>query len=172
MALRVGSHTFPRVAAAALALTSLLLALSALLGASGAAAAARAKPPEITSVKPSLAVVGDRLTIRGRNFRRGKGRNTVVFKRDGGRALFVKADISTSKLMRVVVPSRLEGLLPVEDGIRQHSRFRVRILSARLGRSFTPLARSPRIGIVAAGDADCDADGRINRIDAITTTTC
>jgi hypothetical protein len=110
-------------------------------------------------------VVGERLTIRGRDFRAGKGRNTVVFKRDGGRTLFVKADLSTRKLIRVTVPARLEALLPVRDGARQYARFRVRVLSARLGRSFTPLSRSPRLGMPVAADGDCDSDGRTNRVD-------
>ena len=38
------------------------------------------------------AKVGDTISIRGRNFSRGKNKNTVVFKRDGARAVFAKAD--------------------------------------------------------------------------------
>ena len=36
--------------------------------------------------------VGEMLTIRGRHFVRGRNKNTVVFKRDGARAVFAKAD--------------------------------------------------------------------------------
>ena len=36
------------------------------------------------------AKVGDTISIRGRNFIRGKNKNTVVFKRDGARAVFVE----------------------------------------------------------------------------------
>ena len=39
--------------------------------------------------------VGDTLTIRGKNFRAGEGRNSVIFKRDGHRALFVRAGAAT-----------------------------------------------------------------------------
>ncbi|CAA9476650.1 MAG: hypothetical protein AVDCRST_MAG69-484, partial [uncultured Solirubrobacteraceae bacterium] len=175
MALRLGSHTFPRVAAAALALTSLLLALCALLGAPGAAAAARAKPPEITSVTPARTTVGERLTVRGRHFRRGKGRNTLVLRRDGARSVFVKADISTSKMMRVAIPERLTRFLAVENGTPQFTRFRARVISARLGRSFTPVSKSPVIGPrkppappakpAPPADGDCDFDGTPNAVD-------
>ncbi|CAA9463910.1 MAG: hypothetical protein AVDCRST_MAG38-481 [uncultured Solirubrobacteraceae bacterium] len=164
MELRIRSH-LPFAFPAGLGLGLLVLVLVALLTPGDASAAKRAKPPTVSSVSPSKAVVGDRLTIRGRNFRAGKGRNTVVFKRDGGRALFVKADLSTRKMIRVTVPARLEALLPVRDGARQYAQFRIRVLSARLGRSFTPLARSPRIGMPIAADADCDGDGRTNRYD-------
>jgi hypothetical protein len=148
-----------------LGLAVLLGALLAALWAGASPAAARAKAPTVTSVSPMKAEVGDRLTIRGRNFRAGKGRNTVVFKRDGGRALFVRSDLSTRKLIRVTVPARLETLLPVRDGARQYARFRIRVLAGKLGRSFTPLSRSPRLGMPIAADADCDGDGRTNRAD-------
>ena len=39
--------------------------------------------------------IGQKLEIRGRNFRRGRNKNTVVFKRTGGKAVFVKADVGT-----------------------------------------------------------------------------
>ena len=45
------------------------------------------------------------------NFRRGRNKNTVVFKRDGGRAVFVKADIGTDKLLRSSCPHRSRSAL-------------------------------------------------------------
>ncbi len=164
MELRIRSH-LPHSATTGLGLAVLFAAAVALLWPGESVAAKRAKPPTVSSVSPSKAVVGDRLTIRGRNFRAGKGRNTVVFKRDGGRPLFVKADISTRKMIRVTVPARLETLLPLQDGARQYAQFRVRVLSGRLGRSFTPLSRSPRLGMPVAVDGDCDADKRLNGTD-------
>ena len=47
-------------------------------------------------------------TITGKNFSRGKAKNSVLFKRDKGKALFVKADVSTTKKLTVVVPKTLE----------------------------------------------------------------
>jgi len=74
-------------------LLRLLLALAVSLPAALPAGAAAAKPkyPSITKVSPMQLGVGDTLTLRGKNFRAGKGRNTVVFQRTGGRAVFVKA---------------------------------------------------------------------------------
>ncbi len=164
MELRIRSHV-PYSGATGLGLTVLLAAVVTLLWPGESLAAKRAKSPTVGSVSPSKAVVGDRLTIRGRNFRAGKGRNTVVFKRDGGRPLFVKADLSTRKMIRVTVPARVETLLPLENGARQYAQFRVRVLSGRLGRSFTPLSRSPRLGMPVAADGDCDGDKRLNAAD-------
>ena len=62
-----------------------------------ATADAATKTPVITKVTPKSVNVGDTLLIAGKNFRVGKGKNTVLFKRDGGKALFVKAGLSTRK---------------------------------------------------------------------------
>ena len=164
MELRIRSH-IPYSGRTGLGVALLVAALVALLWPDASVAAKRAEPPTVSSVSPLKAAVGDRLTIRGRNFRAGKGRNTVVFRRDGGRSLFVRADISTRKMIRVTVPARLETLLPLQDGARQYAQFRVRVLSGRLGRSFTPLSRSPRLGVPLAADGDCDRDGRTNGTD-------
>ena len=48
--------------------------------------------------------IGQKLEIRGRYFLRGRNKNTVVFKRTGGKAVFVKADVGTTKLLRLTVP--------------------------------------------------------------------
>ena len=54
----------------------------------------KAKPPVVTADRPDERRVGETLTIRGQNFRRGQNKNTVAFKRDGGKAVFVKAETS------------------------------------------------------------------------------
>src|SRR5690242_9888860 len=85
------------------------VAMTAALGAllvPAAAGQAEAKArkshlPVVTSVAPLKLAVGQRLTVRGRNFVRGKGKDTVVFKRDGGKAVFVKADLSTATMLKV-----------------------------------------------------------------------
>src|SRR5438034_10897021 len=89
---------------------AMMAALAALLVPAGPAEAAtkKVKAPVITAVSPMQAEIGDVLTIRGRNFRRGKGRNTVAFKRDGAPAIFVKADIATARQLKVLVPTKLE----------------------------------------------------------------
>jgi hypothetical protein len=159
---------------------ALSAALAALLAPAGVAEAKKSVPkPVVTKVSPMQARVGDTLTIYGRNFRKGKGRNTVAFRRDGGKTVFVKADVSTLKQMRVVLPTTLTPLLAVENGQPTFTRFRIRILARRFGRSFTALSKSPRIGpalpkpgqpgapgstpAADAATADCDNDGVLNK---------
>ena len=78
--------------------------------------AKKAKAPVITKVTPKTADVGTKLTITGKNFRRGKAKNSVLFRRDKGKALFVKADVSTTKKLTVVVPKTLEKYMIVKGG--------------------------------------------------------
>jgi hypothetical protein len=90
--------------------------------------------------------VGARLEIRGRFFRPGLCKNTVVFQRRGGKAVFVRADLGTRKLLKVTLPARLEKQLLVREGFAVPTRFRLRVLVNRFGKGFTRNARSPVIG--------------------------
>ncbi len=85
--------------------------------------------------------VGDTLTIRGKNFIRGKNRNTVVFKRDSSRAVFVKSTLATGKQIRVVASQKLREFLPDNTT----ARFRLRVLSRRFSKKFTSNRNSPNI---------------------------
>ena len=156
---------------------------------SASASAKRKKAPVVRSVTPLKLSVGDTLTLKGRHFRRGKGKNTVLFKRQRGKAVFVKADVSTAKLLKVKVPSRLMDQMLMEAGTRVPTRFSLRVLSTRLGKRFTSGKLSPVIapaapvagqpgavtpGAAAAGGAapagpgevpangDCDSDLILN----------
>lgn len=162
------------------------VACIAVLPATAASAATKSKLPRITSVAPMKLGVGDVLTIRGTNFRAGTGRNSVVFKRDGARAVFVKAGRSTRTSIKVRVPASLAKYLPSVNGKPGSARFRLRVLAARFSRGYTALGKSPTIAPanttvegtkVGAGSApgvtplapavppgppappDCDADG-------------
>ena len=142
------------------------------------AGAATKKTPAITKVTPKTAYVGTKLTITGKNFKRGKAKNSVLFRRDGGKALFVKADVSTTKKLTVVIPKTLEKYMVSKGGAPVATRFRVRVLAAKLTKSFTAAKASPVIaperiggdasdgaGVPTAPDGDCDADGILNRVD-------
>src|SRR3712207_6258251 len=164
---------------------ALLGALGALLapptaGAATATASAKKakKYPVITSVRPMETNIGQTLTITGRNFKRGRNKNTVLFKRDGARAVFVKADIGTTKLLKVKLPEKLAAALRQVNGSPTMTTFRLRVLSRRLGKSFTSGDRAPRIGpelppappkiedqSVTNPDGDCDGDGARNGAD-------
>jgi hypothetical protein len=157
------------------ALTALLVPATA--GAATAhAAKKKVKAPVVTRVTPRSANVGDTLTIRGHYFRRGKLKNTVVFKRDGGRAVFVKADIGTTKMLKVKLSGKLTTALKVVNGAPAATKFRIRVLTTKLGRRFTSGKLVPTIGpqrpksstpapSPAAADGDCDGDGQRNRVD-------
>ena len=140
-----------------------------------------AKAPVITKVTPKTAAVGTKLTIQGKNFKRGKAKNSVLFRRDKGKALFVKADVSTTKQLIVVVP---------EDAREVHERRGRPTRSPRASacacsppssaRPSPPTKLSPVIGpekangtgdnsggagVPTAPDGDCDSDGVKNGAD-------
>jgi hypothetical protein len=136
----------------------------------------KAKAPVVTSIRPMSVEIGQTLDIRGKYFIRGRYRNTVAFKRDGGKAIFVKAKVGTTKLLRVTVPKKLEKELTKVGTSVVPTRFRVRILTKKFGKKFTKLTRSPLIAPKSAAlppgyveslpDGDCDNDGQKNRVDA------
>ncbi len=115
-------------------------------GQAEAAKKKKVKLPVITSVKPLKATVGDTLTIKGRNFRKGKGRDSVGFKRAGSAVVFVKSDLSTKSTMTVKLPAKLEKVM---YGATQH--FRLRVLARRFGKSYTPKKLSPTVSPRPAG---------------------
>lgn len=157
-------------------LPRLLLPVTACLAvavpAESAMAAKAGKPsyPSITEVAPMELGVGDTLTLRGKGFRAGKGRNTVVFQRTGGRAIFVKAGKATKTAISVTIPPKMLSALGQKSGKPVATRFRIRVLAGRLGRRFTTEKNSPVIGPRATTPEstanDCDRDLVPNTKDA------
>jgi hypothetical protein len=157
---------------AAFAAASVALFASAVAGAvaPSAQAAKKKKAPVITSVAPKDVAVGESLTIRGRYFIPGRNKNTVVFKRDGARAVFVKAAFGTKKMLRVTVPATVQKYFVVKAGNPVPTRFRLRVLAKRFGKKFTSLKRSPLISgprppqaVAPSAEGDCDGDGVKNK---------
>ena len=174
MALRLRIRPHSRRAAWIAALVALLA--SAVAGAIAPSAhAAKRKAPVITSIAPKDVAVGEQLTIRGRNFIRGRYRNTVVFKRDGARAVFAKAAVGTRKMLRLGVPDSLQEFFALNAGNPVPTRFRLRILAKKFGKRFTTNALSPIVSAPrparfvapteALPDGDCDGDGEKNKFD-------
>jgi hypothetical protein len=144
-----------------------------------ATAGAAVKTPVIKKVTPKNVNVGETLTIHGKNFRSGKAKNTVLFKRDKGKALFVKAGLATKKKIMVSIPKSLEKYMAVKDGKPTATRFRLRVLTTKLSKSFTAVKSSPTVGpeqvkpadgagggggvtVTLDPNADNDADGLTN----------
>jgi hypothetical protein len=138
-------------------------------------ATAKKRAPVVKSVSPLSTNIGQTLTIRGKHFKAGRNKNSVAFKRDGGKAVFVKADIGTKKMLKVVLSDKLEPALLVRNGAPSATQFRVRVLAKRFGKKFTGLSRSPVIGPklppappappAADPDGDCDGDNLLNGVD-------
>src|SRR4051794_31683180 len=171
MVLRPRTRPMLRRAVAAAALGALLVP---------ATAGAKAKAPVISKIAPKTANVGTKIVLSGKNFKRGKATNSVLFKRDKGKALFVKADVSTTKQLTVVVPKTLEKYMASKGGVAVPTRFRVRVLATKLSKKFTNDKLSPVIGpekastsdgnsggagVPTAPDGDCDSDGVKNGVD-------
>jgi hypothetical protein len=153
-------------------------AMTAALGAllvPATAGAATKHTPTISKVAPKSVAVGETLTIQGKYFTRGKGKNRVWFKRDKGKSLLVKAGVSTTRKLQVVIPKALEKYMAIKSGQPSATKFRLRVLSSRLGKAFTSARLSPTVGPEkpkddgAGGsstpDGDCDGDGVKNGID-------
>jgi hypothetical protein len=155
----------------------LALAGTALVTAPAAHAAKKqtSPAPTITRIAPKEIVIGQTLTIRGRHFRPGKGKTSVAFQKAGGKVQFVKADLSTTKLIRVAIPATLQAQLTQVAGAAVPTRFRLRILTTRFGKKFTSAKLSPKIapapiaGTVdtstSGPNGDCDGDGQRNGVD-------
>ena len=126
-----------------------------------ASAGAATKTPVITKVTPKNVSVGETLTIHGKNFRSGKAKNTVLFKRDGGKALFVKAGLSTKKKITVVIPKSLEKYMVVKSDAATASRFRLRVLTTKLSKRYTSLKASPTVGPEKVKPTDGNGDGTV-----------
>jgi hypothetical protein len=161
----------------------LLAAAVAILApaASADAATTRTTYPSIAKIDPLNLAIGETMTVYGKGFVRGKNKNTVVFKRDKGRAIFAKAETATTSKLKVVVPEKLRPYLGERAGVDVPTKFRVRILAKRFGKRYTALDASPMIAPTAAmadkpGDvppapaappapSDCDGDAIIDDVD-------
>jgi hypothetical protein len=114
------------------------------------ATAGAATTPKVTSVSPLKLKIGERLTVRGKGFLRGKNRNTVVFKASGARAVFVKAESATATKLVVKVPAKLAPFLQVSAGQPKATRFQLRVLAKKLSPSYTSKGHSPVIAPATA----------------------
>jgi len=138
----------------------LLLLACALLAALLVPTSAMAKStkrtyPVIRTVTPLKVTIGGQLTIKGANFKAGKGKNSIVFKRDGKPAVFVKSGLSTKKKIYVTVPDKLAAFLGADDaGGAVPTRFRLRVLAGRFSKSFTSTRLSPIIKPKAAASTN------------------
>jgi hypothetical protein len=102
--------------------------------------------PTIKSIHPLTANIGQKLTIRGTGFVRGKKKNTVVFMGAGKRVVWVKADTATTKTITVKLPDTLTAILTNSNGALVSTRLQVRVIAKKSARAFTKISKSPKIG--------------------------
>ncbi|MFL5825488.1 MAG: IPT/TIG domain-containing protein [Thermoleophilaceae bacterium] len=157
------------------------MALAAAVASTGVAdARARAATsPVVKKVRPLKIHIGETLTITGSGFVKGKKKNTVVFMGPSKKVVWVKADSATTTTIKLKLPVKIAPLLTVKSGKVEQTRLRLRVISKRSGRSFTPAKISPivvpKLGDVGvtpgpgggpgAASADCDNDGIPNSVD-------
>jgi hypothetical protein len=122
-----------------------LLALAAYLMAVSPAWAKKSSAPTVKSIHPLNARIGQKLTIRGTGFVRGKKKNTVVFMGAGKRVVWVKADTATTKTITVKLPDTLAALLTNQGGALVATKLQVRVIAKKSARSFTKLSKSPKV---------------------------
>jgi len=134
-------------------ITSIALSAAAVLAFPAGAAVAKKAPkyPVVTKVTPMKAGVGDLMTITGKGFRSGANKNTIVFKRSGQRAVFVKAEHATTTKLSLHVPLKLQAYMSLENGQPAPSVFAIRVISKRFGQKFTARKLSPTIGPAGTG---------------------
>jgi IPT/TIG domain/Bacterial TSP3 repeat len=126
---------------------SLVLALLAcacvLFPAAANAASAKTSTPVVTSVSPKRVEIGKTITIKGRNFVRGRNKNSVVFSNSKRAAIFVTATKATRTKLSFKLPEKLAKLLGTKNGVQAPTRLRLRVVSKRAGARLTPTKLSP-----------------------------
>src|SRR4051794_11029184 len=106
----------------------------------------KSSAPTVKSIRPLTANIGQKLTIRGTGFVRGKKKNTVVFMGAGKRVVWVKADSASTKTITVKLPDTLAAILTNSAGSLVATKLQVRVISKKSARAFTKLSKSPKIG--------------------------
>jgi hypothetical protein len=133
-----------------------------------ASASAKSTPvPVIKSISPLTLNVGEKLTVKGKNFLPGKGKTRVFFVRKGGGTAFARADSATKTKLVVTLPAQLDKVLGGKS-----ARVQVRVLTKKFGKlsasKKSPVVSPTPSGVVVTPDpgtgpavpeGDCDKDG-------------
>lgn len=156
----------------------LALATAIVLATGSAASAAASKLPKITKVTPlTNVVIGTKISVKGKNFVKGKKTLVVIFKRDGSKRKFTaRGDASSSTRATIVVPDLtgdLERAVPPATLNPLANLYRLRpITKFGAAKAWTSTSISPRISdslislpTDTGASGDCDKDGIKNSAD-------
>jgi hypothetical protein len=118
---------------------------------------AAASAPTITRVTPMRVRVGAVLTIRGRNFKAVRTRNTVIFRAPDGRTAFAKPRRASRTRLVVAVPPAVARLVTLGKA----TRFKLRVLAGKFSR-YTSRRLSPVVvSASGAGGGTGGGDGGV-----------
>lgn len=109
--------------------------LIAAFGGLMSSAASAAALPVITSVSPRSVSIGEKITIKGRNFKPGALKTQVAFRRAGKQTVYVKAEKATKTKLTVTVSAKVLALFK-DDQITPRL-IQLNILTNRLGKKWT-----------------------------------
>jgi len=123
-------------------LSLILLVLAGSSLALPAAASPASSAPKITQVQAMRTELGSKLTIRGEGFSSRRLHNTLIFRAPSGQTAFAKPARASAGKLVVRVPYSLASLMSRRDGQSVPTRFKLRVLSGRLG-AYTPKRLSP-----------------------------
>lgn len=141
---------------------------SALLVPVSGASAKSTPVPVIKSISPLTLKVGEKLTIKGKNFTPGANKTRVFFVRKSGGTAFARAEKATKTKLVVTLPAQLDKVLGGKA-----ARVQVRVLTKKFGK-LSARKKSPIVTPTVAGDGtvpdpgpagpaapggDCDKDG-------------
>jgi hypothetical protein len=126
-----------------LALLAIPVFFLAAIPAAFAKKATTSAAPVVTSIKPLKLQIGERLTIHGKNFIKGKHKDTIVFMGAGKRVVWVKTDTASKNTLTVKLPTRLAVLLADKSGKQQPTRLLIRVIAKKSARAFTKRSKSP-----------------------------
>jgi hypothetical protein len=135
-------------------LRSLSFALAAagvLAPAAAHAATKKAVYPTVSSISPRKVSIGQKLTIKGKNYRAGK--SSVAFYRKGKPVVFAKAESATKTTVVVLVPATVANLLADRDGDKVATQLRVAVVGTRMGKGWTKNSLSPIVSPLKAAPA-------------------
>jgi IPT/TIG domain len=99
--------------------------------------------PTVTSISPRKIQIGQKLTVTGTGFKPGKGRSSVAFYRSGSPVIFVKADSATTTKLVVTITPKVATLLAVKNDVPVATLLRLRVVGAKMSRTWTKNSRSP-----------------------------
>jgi hypothetical protein len=101
--------------------------------------------PTISSISPRKLMIGEKLTIKGAHFRPGKGKSSVAFYAAGKAVVFVQADTATTTKLVVTIPTKVGNLLKESNGTAVRTMLRLRVVGAKMGKTWTKNSRSPQV---------------------------